>query len=163
MKKDLALFTLVILIIGALAAFLVFAPKADTLGYRPLDVGGGSITLGQQLDFDTVTLDAELAAPGWITIHESMSGAPATIIGTSQYLEIGTYNDLVIPLTSEMIPGYRYITLLHVDNGDSVFVANDDYPVMTNGTVVRPDFVAGEEEGAVVDLPGTDETIVLPE
>lgn len=161
MKKDILLLVMVVIVLGALGAFYLLAPKADSLGYRPVDVGGGSITVANQPDLNAVTLDAELAAPGWITIHENMSGAPAAIIGTSAYLEAGTYNDLVIPLTVEMLPGALYTTLLHIDSGDKRFVAKEDYPVMTNGVVVRPDFTAGEEEGDIVDIPGTDETIIV--
>ncbi|MFH1632132.1 MAG: hypothetical protein ABIA47_03925 [bacterium] len=142
MKKDILTIISILVVILALGAYFVFAPKAPELDYRPVDVGGGSITVEDQYDMDRVVLDATLAAPGFITIHESMSGAPATIIGTSQYLDIGTYDDLTIMLVDEMLPGYSYITLLHADDGDGIFVIDDDLPVEVDGEVVRPDFVA---------------------
>lgn len=165
MKKDYLLLLGVFAVIVVLGAYVLFAQPASDLEYRPIDVGGGSITVENQPDdLAIVTLDAELAAPGWITIHESLASAPAAIIGTSVYMEAGVYDDFVIQLAEPMNPGFRYITLLHADNGDKEFVVLDDLPVEVNGTVVRPDFVAGKEPGddsTIVDIPGTDETIEL--
>lgn len=167
MKKDLLFFFVVLTIVLLFGAFILYAPKSSPISYRPVDVGGGAITVENQPENLTqVTLDAEVAADGWITIHESMSGAPAAIIGVSDLLSVGNHPDLVIPLREEMIPGYRYITLLHVDDGDGVFEPLQDYPVEVDGEVVRPDFVAGREPGddsTLVDIPGTDETVILEE
>lgn len=167
MKKDLLLLFVVIVVILGLGAFVFFAPKASDLTYKPIDVGGGSITVeNQPEDLGIVTLDAELAAPGWITIHESLAGAPANVVGTSTYMDTGSYRDFVIQLSQEMSPGYRYITLLHADDGDGEFDILKDLPVEVDGEVVRPSFVAGREPGddsTIIDIPGTDETIVVPE
>lgn len=163
MKKDILLLVVFLVVISGLGAYFIFAPKAPQITYKPVDVGGGSITVENQDQFDYVVLDAELAAPGWITIHESLSDAPAAIIGTSRFLEKGVYDDLVISLTKQMIPGYKYITLLHVDSGDGIFIAEEDYPVKVNDQVVRPDFIAVGPDGNenLVDIPGTDETLIL--
>ena len=107
-----------------------------------LKLNTGSIVVEDQDVIDTVTLNTELTEPGWITIHFSMSGAPAEVVGTSSYLEVGTYEDLVIALDDEMQPGWRYIALLHVDDGDQQFDIQKDLPVSVNGEVVRPSFVA---------------------
>lgn len=144
----------------ALGAYLAFAPPAPSLTYRPVDVGGGMIDVQDQESLDTVILNAELAKAGFITIHESMSGAPATIIGISSLLSEGRHEGVVIPVTQDMLPGYSYIALLHVDNGDGRYITEDDLPVMVNGAVVRPDFVAMPSERAI-DLPGTDITLPL--
>lgn len=167
MSKDYVLLFTVLIILLALGGFIFFAPKASNLEYKPIDVGGGSITVENQPDdLAIVTLNAELVAPGWITIHESLAGAPATIVGTSTYIEAGVHENFVIQLTEEMAPGYRYIALLHADNGDQRFEILEDLPVETNGEVVRPSFVAGREPGddsTIIDIPGTDETIVIPD
>lgn len=165
MKRDILTIAVIFVVLGALGAFFFYAPQTEELSYHPIDVGGGSITVENQPDdLSTVTLDAYLAAPGWITIHESLSNAPAAIIGTSTYLEVGDHPGLVIQLSQPMSPGARYITLLHADNGDKVFVVNDDLPVEVNGEVVRPSFVAGREPGddsTIVDIPGTDQSLML--
>jgi hypothetical protein len=134
--------------------YFAFSEPVSEISYHPIDVGGGAITVEDQDQTDRVYLSAELVAPGFITIHNSMSGAPAAIIGTSDFLEAGSYTDLEIVLREEMIPGYRYITLLHADNGDEFYVTDDDLPVMVNEIVVRPDFVAIPE--AVEILPPTE-------
>jgi hypothetical protein len=163
MKNDIVLLFVFLLLILGLGSFFVFAPKASEITYKPVDVGGGSIIVENQEQYDSVILDAELAAPGWITIHESLSGAPAAVIGTSKYLEVGLHQNLSILLTESMFPGYKYITLLHVDNGDGVFIGEEDYPVKVNEEVVRPDFIAIGPEGneRIVDIPGTDQTLIL--
>lgn len=167
MKKDTIILIIAFLVVFGFGAYFMLATPASQTGYRPVDVGGGSISVENQPDdLQSVTLDAELAEPGWITIHESMSGAPADIIGTSEYLEAGVHEDLMISLDQPMSSGFRYIALLHVDDGDRTFVVLDDLPVMVNGEVVRPDFLAGREPGddsTIIDVPGTDETIEIDE
>ncbi|MDP2631914.1 MAG: hypothetical protein Q8P30_04090 [Candidatus Uhrbacteria bacterium] len=146
MKKDILTLLAVVAVVAALGSYFMFAPEAPQLDYVPIDVGGGSITVEDQDQIDFVMLSTELVAPGFITIHETLAtggaGAPAAIVGTSDYLDIGVYENLKINLTEEMLPGYRYIALLHADNGDGIFVVNDDLPVEVDGTVVRPDFLA---------------------
>ena len=145
MKRDIGFILLLIILLFGLGAFFFLAPTAPELAYVPVDVGGGSITVVDQDQLAFVKLNAELAAPGFITIHESLSGAPANILGTSTYFEAGTYTDLVIDLETPMTPGFVYITLLHADNGDGAYVTEDDLPVKVNEQVVRPDFVAMPE------------------
>ncbi len=154
-----------LLILGgiiALGIYLAFAPQAPDLDYKPVDIGGGSIEVSDQESLEVVILNATLVKPGFITIHESMSGAPAKIIGISPLLSEGSHENVAITLTQDMLPGYSYITLLHVDNGDQKYVTEDDLPVMVNGVVVRPDFIAMPSERAI-DLPGTDITLPLVE
>jgi hypothetical protein len=145
---------IVFLFVLFLGLYLAFSDPVAEISYHPIDVGGGSITVEDQDQLDRVFLSAELVAPGFITIHESMGGAPAAIIATSDYLEVGMYEELELVLDIQMTPGYRYITLLHADNGDTVYVTNDDLPVMVNEEVIRPDFVA--IPSAVEILPPTE-------
>ncbi|MCH8049112.1 hypothetical protein IH979_00120 [Patescibacteria group bacterium] len=147
MKRDILSLIIVFALVSLLGAYFLFAPKASEITYRPLDVAGGSITVEDQEQFDQVILSAELSEPGWITIHEALStaggtAAPAEIVGVSDYLEPGTYQDLVIILDQEMLSSFKYITLLHVDNGNQTFEAQEDFPAAVNGVVVRPDFIA---------------------
>lgn len=125
--------------------FLFGAEEADELAYRPIDVGGGAIMVENQVDMNRVVLDVEVVEPGFVSIHESMSGAPARLIGNSGLLEPGFHEGVEIILNTPMIPGFRYITLLTVDNGNGVFELGVDLPVMVDGEVVRPDFVATPE------------------
>ncbi len=140
-KKDAVSLCVILLIIIFLGAYFLFVPSANT-PFGPVELSGGSIEVSDQYELDRVSLTAELAEAGWITIHESISDAPAEIIGTSEYLEAGLFENLEIHLGTEMIAGFKYITLLHIDDGDQIFDAQLDFPVSVNGEVVRPDFVA---------------------
>jgi hypothetical protein len=131
---------------GAVATILLFgaiffyAPEAEVVSFGPIDVGGGSITVEDQENQDVVTLDAELVVSGYITIHESMGQAPAALVGTSRYLEAGTHKGLMINLTEPMSLGSPYRTLLHVDNGDQIFVPEDDRAVKNGEETVKPSY-----------------------
>lgn len=135
---------LVVLVVG-LGSFFLYAPQTppSNIANGPVDVGGGAMIIEEQTALNVVHVAATLTAPGFITIHESFGGAPGTIIGTSAYLPAGDYPDIRIEAT--MLPSYQYIGLLHADNGDSVFVVEDDMPVKTNDEVVKVKFVTAED------------------
>ena len=153
MKNDILGLSGLILVLAALGLYFLFAPKAAPFVYAPIDVSSGFITVQDQDDVNAVTLDAELGEAGWITVHESLSNAPAAIVGTSAYMPAGTYKDFTIELDEPMLPGFFYITLLHKDNGDQVYVTNDDLPARVNGEVVRSGFTAVPE---AVTIPEPD-------
>ena len=153
MKKDVILMIVIILSLGLLGFLLFYTPDVPELGYRPVDVGGGSITIEDQDQLDFVVFDTSLAKSGFVTIHRTISDAPAEIIGVTNYLEKGDYEDLRVDLDGEMLPGYRYAALLHVDNGDGEYFIDDDLPVMTDGEVVRPYFLAIPEAERLLE-PG---------
>jgi hypothetical protein len=153
MKNDVLSVLGVIAILAVLGAYFMFSEVAPEIDYKPVELSGGSISVVDQDSTDVVTLDAELVEPGWITIHFSMSGAPAEVVGTSRYLEAGIYEAMTISLSEDMLPGWRYIALLHVDNGDGIFDIEKDLPVSVNGEVVRPSFVSFPDE-ATAEVTG---------
>lgn len=142
MKQDYIWLALLIVGLGVFGYLLFFMPDAPELDYAPVDVGGGSITIEDQDQTDFVVFDTELVEPGFVTIHRTITEAPAEIIGTTGLLEPGVHENVRVDLTGEMLPGYKYAAILHVDDGDGVFVADLDFPVMTDGEVVRPYFLA---------------------
>ncbi|MBU0613764.1 hypothetical protein KJ766_00560 [Patescibacteria group bacterium] len=139
---------LVFIAVVAMGLFFRFAQRAEVeFAYRPIEVEGSSVTVENQTKPDKVVLGAILPSSGFITVHESLSGAPAEVIGVSEFIESGIYGGYIIDLSQNMIEGSRYITLLHLDDGDGIFDMNNDLPVMSGGAVVRPDFVfTGEKE-----------------
>ncbi|PIQ67266.1 hypothetical protein COY25_00970 [Candidatus Uhrbacteria bacterium CG_4_10_14_0_2_um_filter_41_7] len=161
MKKDLLYLLGIVGFLVAAGFFFLSSSNEKVLPYRPVDVGGGLITVSDQNTLNTVTLSASLAAPGFITIHEALGRSPADIIGTSEYLEAGEHSDIVINLEQEMLPGYMYITLLHADNGDKVYETMKDLPVKVNEEVVRPDFIA-QPDAAHLVIPGSEEAQNMP-
>ena len=174
MKKDFVLLTIVMVFVVLLGVYFWMTPKAPELAYHPIEVDGGSITVEDQEQFDYVKLDAEIVEAGWITIHQTISvaqgaAAPADIVGTSDFLEPGSYEDLMINLSRSLNPGEKYTAILHVDDGDQQYVTEDDMPASVDGVVVRPDFIAigppseGEEEDVEDVLEETEEEEVNDE
>lgn len=162
MNKDFLYLGGLVLFLGAIGFYISSAPEAIELTYVPVDVGGGEISVEDQYDMSKVTLDAVLAAPGFITIHQSMGGAVADIIGISDYLLSGVNRNIEISLTEDMLPGYQYITLLHADNGDERYETMDDLPVKVDGQVIRPDFTADPDAVRPV-YPGSEEAENQPD
>lgn len=150
MKKDI-LFIIAVGVLTILAAFYFLnSSKVSEVAFAPVDVGGGSITITDQNQLDFVSFQAELVKPGFITIHRTISTAPAGVIGTTELLKAGNH-DLILYLTNDMQPGFKYAAILHLDDGDGVFVAQEDFPVITNGEVVRPYFLAIPEAETILD------------
>ncbi len=132
---------LVGIIVILLGAFFFLSKEASDLAYYQVPLESGSIVVGElPEDGRGVPLTVAIPKNGFVTIHESLSGAPAEIIGTSALIIAGE-SETTIPLTTTMIPGTSYLALLHVDNGDGVFVVNDDLPVKVAEEVVMEKFV----------------------
>lgn len=143
-KGDLAGLVMLLAAIGVLGLFFVLAPEAPEVDFGPVDVGGGSLEVLQSPSMTTVVFSAELAKPGFVSIHESVGPAPGPVIGVSSLTTAGEHADQTIALREPMTPGLTYIALLHVDDGDAVYESSEDMPVKTDGAVVRVDFKATE-------------------
>lgn len=131
-----------VLLLGAIVgigAFFLFAQKAPELAYGPVEIPGSTIT-ATALGDGEVEVIATLIQPGFVTVHQSLGGAPGPIIGTSGYIDSGTDVAMTILLSESMSTGTTYIALLHVDNNDKQFVVADDMPVTNGGASVRADF-----------------------
>ncbi len=144
----LAVMALVVIGVG----YVMFGAKeASEFAYAPVDMEIGAIEIMEFNEEGTeVRMMVELEKAGFVSIHESLSGAPAEIIGVSELLEAGTKEAVVT--VNPMMPGFSYIALLKVDNGDGEFVSSEDLPVRVNGAVVRPDFMF-KPEAEFVPLP----------
>lgn len=125
--------------IAGLGVFFLFAPSAPEIAFGPIEVTGSSVTALATKDSEVVVA-GNVVRDGFITIHESIGGAPGTLIGTSALLHASAAATDVIPVTTPLIAGSDYVALLHVDNGDGVFVVADDMPVTSDGKSVRADF-----------------------
>lgn len=128
-----------------LAAFFLFANDAPELAYAPIDIPGSAMSVAEgQSSLTSVDVHVTLVKPGFVTLHRAISEAPGPIIGTSALLDAGEQT-ITIALEEPMTPGFAYIALLHVDNGDGTFAANDDMPVAVDGSVLRSDMKAAGE------------------
>ncbi len=141
MKRDDIIGGIVLLgVIVGIGAFFLFAQKAPELAYGPVEIPGSMLAATAVGDGE-VEVIATMIQPGFVTVHQSLGGAPGPIIGTSGYIESGTDVPMTLGLSELMDAGTTYIALLHVDNGDKQFVITDDMPVTNGGASVRADFV----------------------
>jgi len=142
-KKNIISVIGIIIMLAVLGFILFKSPRTDVqTGFAPVEIKGSSILVNDQDQINEVKMNATLKKPGFITIHRTMSDAPAEIIGTSQYLKPDEYSGLVIPVDADMLPGFRYVALLHVDNGDKRYTILDDYPVKSDDVIVKDYFIA---------------------
>ncbi len=141
MKKDDYIGgALLLTAILGLGAFFLFAQNAPQLTYGPVEIAGSTIAAVASGDGE-VEVIATLIRPGFVTVHQSIGGAPGPIIGSSGYIEPGFDVAMTLILTELMEPGATYIALVHVDNGDERFVVSEDKPVTSGGASVRADFI----------------------
>lgn len=137
MKKGDAIFlAIMVLLVAGLGALFAFAPKSPV--YAPVELTGSTMTATSTADY-RVDAWVTLKQPGFVTIHESIGGAPGPVAATSMYLETTSVVSS-IAVDPPLNVGAPYVALLHVDNGDGVFVMEEDLPVMSDGRVVRSDF-----------------------
>lgn len=132
-----------VLLLGAvfgLGAFFLFAKDGSEFAYGPVELTGSAIAAVAFGD-DEVVVTATLIEPGFITIHQSIGGAPGPIIGASEYIVAGADIGVTLNLSERMEPGVTYIALLHTDNGDERFIVSEDMPVTSDGASVRADFI----------------------
>lgn len=142
MKKDdiIGGVFLLIAILG-MGVFLFFAQQSPQISYGPVEIVGSVIAAVPTSSLE-VTVSGTIVRSGFITIHQAMGTAPGDIVGASSLLPAGTLADTVIHLTKPMVYAGPYVALLHVDNGDGMFVVKDDMPVTNGGATVRADFNA---------------------
>lgn len=137
-KGDVAFLLLVVIGVGGLGAIFAFAPQTPV--YAPVEITGSTLSVVAPQDY-RVDATVSLRKPGFVTIHQSLGGAPGPLVAVSMYLET-TAVISSIAVDPALIAGGKYVALLHVDNGDMRFSMDDDLPVTSDGAVVRADFTA---------------------
>lgn len=133
---------MLLIVILAVGAFFVFAKQAPELSYAPVEVAGTTLVFDSVVSDTAVTFTPTLVRAGYITVHESIGGAPGPIVGTSQLLSAGSAASVTVDLIKPLTPSMPYVALMHVDNGDGTFVVKDDMPVTNGGASVRADFTS---------------------
>ncbi len=132
-----------VLLLGALlvcAAFFFLAKQTPQRLYAPVEIAGSALA-ATPIDETQVNIIVTSTRSGFITMHESLGGAPGPIIGISSLFDAGDMIERVMTLSTPMTTGLPYIALLHVDDGDGHFVVANDMPVTNNGTSVRANIV----------------------
>jgi hypothetical protein len=136
-KGDVFGVVIVVALLVGVGAFFAYAPKATRDVYAPVEVTGSAVTLGTQVDDRSVVVSAELKQAGFVTVHQAFGDAPGPVVGHSPLLAVGSHPEISIETTEPLRPGAGYFVLMFVDDGDSVYEAGTDLPVMSDGQVVK--------------------------
>lgn len=141
MKTILIIIVVLIIVIGMGVMFL--SPRE--IGESGIDkdsagliVSENAIYVAEQAPSKTVSVAvARFEKPGFVVIHEDTNTAPGKILGVSGLLMAGeAKNSLQIALSRSTVDEETIYAMLHFDDGDGVFDATKDRPVL--------DSVAGE-------------------
>lgn len=131
----------IVVIIALVAMFFFLVPKSPKPGYGLVELPGSTLTVAPNMSWATMQMfNMTLVQDGFITIHESLGGAPGPVVASRYVDGIGLHEGVGVSLETPLLHGVNYIALLHVDNGDHVYVPEDDLPVSVNGIPVRADF-----------------------
>jgi hypothetical protein len=142
-KEDRMGFVTISVILLLIGAFFLFAPKAKEVVYAPIEITGSQLSVvapekGKTLE--GITVNAILKQPGFITVHRSIGGAPGEIVASTPLLQPGEYSAYEIPGVFTVEDDF--IIMMFVDDGDGVYKARIDLPVMSNGVVLKAPFSA---------------------
>ena len=147
MKTQTILIIILIVAAGVGMAFLFliktekFNPAGDSAG---LIVGKNAIYVAEQVPSQIVSVTVvRLEKPGFVVIHEDANAVPGKILGASNLLMAGETKDSPqIALSRPTVDGETIYAMLHFDDGNGVFDAAKDRPVL--------DAIAGESVMTVV-------------
>ena len=120
-----------------------------------LRVEDNAIVALDQRPGDEITVPAAtLEEGGFVVIHNvNEGGAPGDIIGASDYLSAGDHSNVVIELDAAVEDETELIAMLHSDDGDRVFNAEDDDPILsTLGGPIMMSFMIDSAAGENFDV-----------
>lgn len=103
---------------------------------------------GEDLNLNSIVL----REGGYVAIHQDANGAPGNIIGTTEFLPEGEHENIDISLDREVGAGETLYAMIHTDDGDQVFNADQDDPLMDNGAPVMVSFMIIDEELGEFDV-----------
>jgi flagellar protein FlaJ len=135
--KDGAKHAAVLLGVAYVAFLLLSSPVASlTVADQPVD--GGELTVES----------ASLSDGGFVVVHAGDADGP--VLGTSDYLQAGTYGDLRIPLDGSVSSGRSVVLVVHQDtNGNEALDYRFDQP---EGSPDQPYAATGNAEYVTVDV-----------
>ena len=77
-----------------------------------------------------------LGAPGYVVVHADANGRPGPVIGRSDLIEAGTYQNVSVEIDASRA-GDRVHPMLHIDDGDGVYeFPGADGPALNAGQPV---------------------------
>lgn len=131
----------VVALIGGIGAFIAFSEPAPEIDGTQVEVEGAVLLEAYVPSLEAINAVIDVPVMSFVTVHESLGGAPGPIIAQSGLMEPGKRMTSMAarPL---LTPGAEYIVLVHKDNGDSVYSPDTDLPITSDGDVLRADVVA---------------------
>lgn len=107
-----------------------------------------SISVVGQKAGDVATVSATIRQTGYVVIHEETDGKPAKVIGNSNVLQAGSYDNLAVNLTRPSKNGENLYAMLHSDDGNGTYTeVDEDLPIKDEqGNVVVSKFTVGGAE-----------------
>ncbi|MBI3420716.1 MAG: hypothetical protein HY006_01510 [Candidatus Sungbacteria bacterium] len=136
-RKEFVIFVVITVLIAGVALFLRVRLEESGIppsssGSTGLIIGANAIYVAEQAPSKTLTVAVvRLEKPGFVVVHEDVAGVPGGILGASAVLPVGETHNLSAILLSRMTrDGETLYAMLHVDDGDGVFDAGKDKPVL---------------------------------
>ncbi|EMA16262.1 DUF7282 domain-containing protein [Haloarcula marismortui] len=127
------------------------------------DAATASVSISdQESDGSEVVVDsAQLSAGGFIAVHAG--NASGDVVGSSEYLEAGSHEDITITLDEPMDEDFTAVAMPHLDtNGNEAYdFPGADGPYTANGSAVTDSAnvtVGTEEEPTATEEPTETET-----
>ena len=172
-SKKAIIFVVVAVVIAALFALFIFMSQSqkpqvtdealtETEEVQEALQPQDSVTTGNIIGNDQVyVVSATLTNPGFVSVHEQEDELPGDVIGASTYLLPGTYSDLYITLTRDLIDGETIYIVLLADDGDGILgFPLPDQPVLNEmGSVVGDIIVVSLDEEAEEKVEEEEEII----
>ncbi|MBI2068534.1 MAG: hypothetical protein HYT67_00270 [Candidatus Yanofskybacteria bacterium] len=135
-KNIKALLIIGIIVAAGVGAVFLFLGNNDGSGSADdsagLVVRENAIYVAEQPPSNIVSVAiVRLGKPGFVVIHEDVNEAPGRILGVSDLIAPGeTKDSLPITLSRSTLDGETIYAMLHFDDGDGVFDAAKDNPVI---------------------------------
>lgn len=97
-------------------------------------VSNNSIYAAEQVPGRSVSVSViRLEKPGFVIIHDDVAGSPGKILGVSGLFKAGEIKSPEpIKLSKTTIDGETIYAMLHFDDGDGIFDAPNDKPILFN-------------------------------
>ncbi len=132
-KNALILFVIIVAVIGGSVFFRDGYEEPDSSrDSAGFIIGTNAIYVAEQVPSETLSIAVvRLEKPGFVVIHEDVTGVPGGILGASELLMEGETNNLAsIPLSRLTRDGETLYAMLHLDDGDGIFDAMNDKPAL---------------------------------
>lgn len=133
--------------IGAVALLLLMVvpksqvPTAPSVEINTMSMtqkmSGNSLNVSAQKIGNRIVVDyVSFEQPGFVAVQEDIGGSPGKILGVSKIVHKGRSEGVEVLLSRKTVEGETLYATLYADNGDGIFAAPTDGPVLDSVTGV---------------------------